>query len=320
MGTIESNTPYDDVCRTLMVECDDLVIPLINELFHENYSLEDRVVRGANEHFLEQQGGAEEKRVTDSLLEIVNNITQKGKKYHLECESSSSDGTILIRIFEYAAQIALEAGTVEGEKLTVEFPHSAILYLRSQKQASKQMEIIVKTPGGKIAYDIPALHVRDYTMDAIFEKRLYFLIPFFIFTMEKELSAIDSSLARLNAFEDFYADIVHKLEGAVLEKGLTGFSYMEIRDMTNRVAQNLARNYENIKERIGGIMGGKVIVTEVSKARRKGREEMAVEMVENMLEAGMAPEEISKVCKLALSDIVIVQERMLQKADSLVSI
>ncbi|MEY8335805.1 hypothetical protein AALB53_22405 [Lachnospiraceae bacterium 47-T17] len=68
MGKIESGTPYDDVCRTLTVECDDLEIPLINELFHENYSLADRVVRRANEHFLEQQGGAEEKRITDSLL------------------------------------------------------------------------------------------------------------------------------------------------------------------------------------------------------------------------------------------------------------
>ena len=39
---------------------------------------------------------------------------------------------------------------------------------------------------------------------------------------------------------------------------------------------------------------------------------MAIEMVENMLEAGMALEEISKACKLALSDILTVQEHMLQ--------
>ncbi len=90
--------------------------------------------------------------------------------------------------------------------------------------------------------------------------------------MEKELPVIDTRVDRLNAFEDFYADVVHRLEGVVLEKGLTGFSYMEIRDMTNRVVQNLARNYENIKERIGDIMGGKVIVTEASRMRRKGRD------------------------------------------------
>lgn len=42
--------------------------------------------------------------------------------------------------------------------------------------------------------------------------------------------------------------------------------------MTNRVVQNLARNYENIKEGIGDIMGGKVLVTEASKMRHKGRD------------------------------------------------
>lgn len=181
MGKVESNTPYDDVCRTLTVECDDLVIPLINEIFGEHYSLQDRIVRRANEHFLEQQGGAEEKRITDLLLEIISHITKQGKKYHLECESSSSDGTILIRIFEYAAQIALDDGVVAGEELTVEFPHSAIIYLRSKKSASKQMKVVIKTPEGEIAYNIPVIHVRDYSMEDIFSKKLYFLIPFFIF-------------------------------------------------------------------------------------------------------------------------------------------
>ena len=61
MGKIESNTPYDDVCRTLVVEYDDLVIPLINELFGEHYSLSDRIIRRGNEHFIEQTGGAEDK-------------------------------------------------------------------------------------------------------------------------------------------------------------------------------------------------------------------------------------------------------------------
>ena len=67
------------------------------------------------------------------------------------------------------------------------------------------------------------------------------------------------------------------------------------------------------QERIRGIMGGKVIETEISKVRRKARSDMAVEMVENMLESGMTPEMIARSCKLALDDIMIVQNRMLQK-------
>lgn len=313
MGKVESNTPYDDVCRTLTVECDDLVIPLINEIFGEDYSLQDKVIRRANEHFLEQQGGAEEKRVTDTLLEIVRKATKQEKKYHIECESSSSDGTILVRIFEYAAQIALDDGAVTGKKLIVEFPHSAIIFLRSKKTAPKQMEISVRTPGGETSYHVPALHVRDYTMEDIFRKRLYFLIPFYIFNMESKFPEIEASRDKVEGLKNFYVDTMLKLEDAVSIGRLTEFSYLEIRDMTNRVVQNLAKNYESIRKGVGDIMGGKVLVTEVSKARSKGREEMAVEIVENMLESGMAPEEIAKLCKLALSDIIIVQERMLQK-------
>ncbi len=149
MGKVESNTPYDDVCRTLTVECDDLVIPLINEIFGEDYSLQDKVIRRANEHFLEQQGGAEEKRVTDTLLEIVRKATKQEKKYHIECESSSSDGTILIRIFEYAAQIALDDGAVTGEKLIVEFPHSAVIFLRSKKQCQSRWKFLCGRQAGK---------------------------------------------------------------------------------------------------------------------------------------------------------------------------
>ena len=34
-----SNTPYDDVFRTLLNDCSSLIIPVINEIFWENYSV-----------------------------------------------------------------------------------------------------------------------------------------------------------------------------------------------------------------------------------------------------------------------------------------
>ena len=197
--------------------------------------------------------------------------------------------------------------------MIVYFPNSAIIFLRSKKTTPRQMEISVRTPGGETSYDIPALHIRDYTMEDIFKKRLYFLMPFYIFNIESKFSEIEASRDKVEELKKFYVDMMLKLEGAVSMGELTEFSYLEIRDMTNRVVQNLAKNYKRIRKGVGDIMGGKVLVTEVSKARNKGREEMAVEIVENMLESGMAPEEIAKLCKLALSDIIIVQERMLQR-------
>lgn len=53
------------------------------------------------------------------------------KKYRLECESSLPDGRMIIRLFEYDAQIALDEGEVANETLTVTFPNTAVLYLRT---------------------------------------------------------------------------------------------------------------------------------------------------------------------------------------------
>lgn len=38
-----TGTPYDDVFRTLLVDCPELVIPLINEAFREHYSRDEKV-------------------------------------------------------------------------------------------------------------------------------------------------------------------------------------------------------------------------------------------------------------------------------------
>lgn len=59
-------------------------------------------------------------------------------------------------------------------------------------------------------------------------------------------------------------------------------------------------------------MGGKVLVTEISRAYDKAREAEAISIVENMLRKGKTPEEIAYLCNYALSDILIVQERMMQ--------
>ena len=43
------NTPYDDTFRTLLQDCPELVVPLINELFGTNYTGREVVVSNENE-------------------------------------------------------------------------------------------------------------------------------------------------------------------------------------------------------------------------------------------------------------------------------
>jgi len=66
------NTPYDDTFRTLLQDCPELVVPLINELFGTNYPGREVVVSNENEIFLRNPEGKKEKRVTDSNLTLIS--------------------------------------------------------------------------------------------------------------------------------------------------------------------------------------------------------------------------------------------------------
>ena len=119
-----STTAYDDSFRTLLNDCRELIIPVVNEVFGENYTGKEEVFFTPNEYFLNQDGGNEEKRITDSSFIIVND-NGKTKRYHVECETNL-DTSILIRMFEYDAQIALGDGTMDRYTFTVSLPNSAI--------------------------------------------------------------------------------------------------------------------------------------------------------------------------------------------------
>lgn len=94
--TTITSTPYDDVFRTLLNDCSPLIIPVINEIFGEHYSGQETITFSPNEHFLNQQGGKEDERITDTCFRIEGIET---KKYHLECQSSTNN-SMLIRFFE----------------------------------------------------------------------------------------------------------------------------------------------------------------------------------------------------------------------------
>lgn len=109
-----ANTPYDDVFRTLLNDCTPLIIPVINDVFGEQYSGNEEIIFSPNEHFLNRQGGNGDERITDSSFQIRG---KEIKRYHPECQSSP-DSSLLVRFFEYGTQIALDEGEIRGGEHT----------------------------------------------------------------------------------------------------------------------------------------------------------------------------------------------------------
>ncbi len=156
---------YDGAFRTILNDCRKLIIPVINEIFGETYTGEEEIRFFPNEHFLDQQDEADRERITDTNFMVFGKIP---KKYHVECESSLPDGKIAIRLFEYDAQIALDEGVVTEETLTVTFPNTAVLYLRTFKKTPDKMKYVIITPGGTVQYDVP-IGVGDIMGGALIE-------------------------------------------------------------------------------------------------------------------------------------------------------
>ena len=116
MGDVKiKSTPYDDVFRTLLNDCSRLIIPVINEVFGEHYSGDEKIIFSPNEHFLNRQGGNEEERITDTGFKIQGEET---KKYHLGCQSSMGN-SMLVRFFEYDALSRIQDKASYAEKRVI---------------------------------------------------------------------------------------------------------------------------------------------------------------------------------------------------------
>lgn len=122
-----SSTPYDDVFRTMVNDLPRITLKLINEMFKSTlpvkYTGNEEVVQLANEQFLPQQDGdgGQEKRITDSRIRVISENGQDIRNYHIECQSVP-DGSIIVRMFEYDSQIALQDSEHSAEELSVSFP------------------------------------------------------------------------------------------------------------------------------------------------------------------------------------------------------
>ncbi len=273
-----TNTPYDDVFRTLLNDCSSLIIPVINEVFGEHYSGQEKITFSPNEHFLNQQGGNEEERITDTSFKIEGKET---KKYHLECQSST-DNSMLVRFFEYDTQIALDEGRINGNVLIVTLPHSAVLFLRHHASTPDTLKIRMVTPGGTVEYDIQVMKSQQYTLEAIFEKNLLLLIPFYIFSHESQFDEYEKDKTKLKSLQEKYEQIKNKLEELLNQGAISEYTRCTIIDMSNKVLEHIAVKYNSVKEGVKAVMGGKVLEYEAKTIIREGIEQ-GIEQGENKL-------------------------------------
>lgn len=294
--TENTTTPYDDVHRTMLNDCPELIIPVVNEMFHKRHNDKETVTVLNNEFFINRQDGKQIERITDTHF-LIGAV-----RYHLECQSTA-DGTMMYRIFEYDSQIALQAGEVSGDKLTVKFPNTAILYLRHNSNTPDRMQIEIRVSGAACSYYVPVMKVQNYSIKTIFEKKLFFLIPFHLFTYEQDFKVYEENPQKLNELTAVYEEIAEKLNACEENGVIDAYTKSMIVDMSKKVLEHLAMKYSNVKKEVGAIMGGKILDYPTKTFWRKAQREKLIEQVQKKLAKGQSVEQIADALEESVETI-----------------
>lgn len=231
-----NNTIFGDVFRTMLEKMPELVIPLINEVFGTNYPADIPIEQQRNEH--QTKSG---EKITDSRLKIADKI------YHIECQSTS-DTEMVIRMIEYDFAISLESKKIENGRYRIYFPHSCVLYLRGKGRSNTIGMDIVMPNGQIIKYDLPAIYVENYTTDVIFQKKLLFLLPFYIMRYEKSREKLEKNPEELRELLQEYEKIAGKLEDSLLGRGREA-QHRYLVEVIIRISDYIFANSEKNKER-----------------------------------------------------------------------
>ena len=291
--TADHSTIFDDVFRTIAQKMPQLLIPLINEVFHTSYSEEEHFEQLRNEHY-EKYGTV----ITDSIIRIGNHI------YHLECQSSK-DKTMVIRMFEYDISIAIEHASYENDEIwEIEFPQSCVLYIRNHRDLPDYHEAVVKfADGQKVRYRVPILQAKKYTVDRIFEKRLLILLPYHILRYEHFLKHNGTDTRKLQQLLADFREINRRLEETA-EKENKSHLYMDMIVLIEEIADYIIPEDNEIRKGLGEIMGGKILklrseeLLELGEARGEARgrltglHEAKIDAIQNMIDLGLTREQI----------------------------
>jgi hypothetical protein len=263
---MQKKTPdYDNVFKTMKSKHKRLFISVINDTFGTNYPLDARIETLPSEGYLtesETTDGSKkvEEQISDFVIKIGNDV------YLLECQSYD-DGSMAIRIAEYAFIIARQFATWDVGKATIPMPRFSIIYVKKTDKTPKKTTITFTFPDGqKVIYESENVILAELTKEYIVEKRLFPYIPFYIARYEKELTEGDNVEKAMKDLEYFRNEMI-RLHKA---KELSDDEIVDLMGFVNTIITHITNGNQN-ERKLVNVMGGTVIETESEKLIRKGK-------------------------------------------------
>ena len=272
-----------------------LFISIINDVFKKNYPTDMNVEVLASEGYLTENetpdGSKEvEEQISDFLIRIGSDV------YLLECQSYD-DGSMAIRIAEYAFIVARQFATWDIGHATIPMPRFSVIYVRRTDRTPKTTTITFVFPDGQIVdYRSDNVILEELTKEYIVERRLFPYIPFYIARYEEAIASegvIDQAVDDLIYFRD-------ELIRLHQENELSDGEAIDLMALVNTIVTHITNGNEN-EGRLVNIMGGTVLELESERLIKCGKAQMIIELgQEEGVEDGIIIDRLQKRLGLSL--------------------
>ncbi len=314
---------FDAVFHTLAIKMPWIIIPLINHVFGMNIPMDAHIIQLRNE-FYEREG----RLIRDLTYLILDRI------FHFECQSYT-DSTMALRMFRYDASIALEnAVKIDGEYY-VNFPDSAVIYLRHGKNTPDEHFVNVRfSDGVTVRYRTNVIKVQNYTKDTIFEENLLLFLPFYIMRYENSLNKYTNDKDKLKELLHEFEIIRDRLAEELSDRFTI---YDDLIELIVKISDHILRKQNNIRERMRKLMGVQLLELHSERMARIAKEKMdeglsqgiaqgiaqgmaqgiaqgstkkAIEIITNMLKADLPLDIISSVTDYSIEEILRIRQNL----------
>lgn len=264
---------YDNVFKTMKMKHKRLFISVINDVFKKNYPTDMNVEVLPSEGYLtenETPDGSRdiEEQISDFLIRIG------GEVYLLECQSYD-DGSMAIRIAEYAFIAARQFATWDIGHTTIPMPRFSVIYIKKTDRTPKTTTITFTFPDGKtVDYQSDNVILEHLSKEEIVRKKLFPYIPFYIARYEEAIVSDDGTIDQ--AVDDliYFRDEMIRLHR---ENELSDYEMTDLMGFVNTIVTHITNGNEK-EERLVNIMGGTIIETESERLIKRGKAQMIIEL------------------------------------------
>ena len=264
---------YDNVFKTMKMKHKRLFVSVINDVFGKDYPLDVKVDVLPSEGYLTENETADgskeiEEQISDFLIKIRDEV------YLLECQSYD-DGSMAVRIAEYAFIAARQSAVWDIGKATIPMPQFTVIYVKRTEKTPKATTITFTFPDGQsVDYKSDNVILEELTKEYIIEKRLFPYIPFYIARYEKDIVSGNDIEAAVGDLIYFRNEII-RLHN---ESGLSDLEMTDLIGFIKTIITHITNGNKN-EERLVNIMGGVIIETESERLMREGMYQGKVQMI-----------------------------------------